>query len=67
MDTLKKIATNVGVRTDELRSRFGNRYLDSILWGAKHEVIELRNPDNLSNKVINRIKYGRATLPHDQK
>jgi hypothetical protein len=57
LDDLKKIATDAGVGMDELMTRFGNRYLDSVFWGAKEEVIELRNADGVVKKLINRVKW----------
>jgi hypothetical protein len=56
LDDLKTIATDAGLTMEELRTMFGNRYLDSIFWGAKDEVVELRDPDGVVEKLINRMK-----------
>jgi hypothetical protein len=56
MDALKKIALDAGVSMDDLKGRFGNRYLDSIFWGAKDVVVDVRQPDDVSEKIINKIK-----------
>lgn len=56
MDALKKIGENAGFTVDELRARFGNGYLESILWDGPDPIVVLKPSDEVSRGVINRIK-----------
>jgi len=56
MDALKKIGEGAGFTVDDLRARFGNGFLESILWGAPDPVVVLKPSDDISRGVINRIK-----------
>src|SRR5277367_5190442 len=56
MDALKKIGQNAGFTVDELRARFGNSFLDAILWNAPDPILVLKPSDDVSRGIINRIK-----------
>ena len=56
MDTLKKIGESAAFSVDDLRARFSNRFLESILWNAGDPVIVLKESDEVSRRIINKIK-----------
>jgi hypothetical protein len=56
LDTLKKIGQSGNFSVDDLHARFGNRWLDSIFWNAPDPVITVRQSDEVSRSIINKIK-----------
>jgi hypothetical protein len=56
MDALKKIGEEGGFTTDDLRMRFGNELMDSVLWHAPDPIVKLRKSDDVSRGVIDKIK-----------
>jgi hypothetical protein len=56
MDALNKIGQAGGFTVDDLRARFGNKYVDSIFWGGPDPIVVMRQSDNISRRVINKIK-----------
>ena len=43
------------LKTDELRARFANEYLENIIWGALDPIVTMAQSDDVS-RVINKIK-----------
>lgn len=56
LDTLKKIGETGGFSVDDLRARFGNPWLESIFWKAPDPVITVRQSDEVSRSIINKVK-----------
>jgi len=55
-DALKEIGKKAGFSVDDLPGRFGNAFLESILWNAPDPVVVLKPSDDVSRRIINGIK-----------
>jgi hypothetical protein len=56
IEALKKIGEEGKFSVDDLRARFGNELMESILWNVGDPVITINESDDVSRGVINRIK-----------
>jgi hypothetical protein len=56
MNTLKRIGEGAGFTLDDLRARFGNRFMDSIFWDGSQSATVIARPQEHRNRFLMWLK-----------
>ena len=56
MDALKKMGESAQFSVDDLRARFGNEFLEAILWNTGDPATDIKESDDISRRVKKLLK-----------